>query len=110
MAIVIDADVLIRGERGTFDFKGWVSSRPEEEFALAAVTVAELWHGVERATATHRSTRETYLRAIIGLIPVLPYTEQTAYQHARIWAAFGFRRAHDWLLRSDRRRHCLGTK
>jgi predicted nucleic acid-binding protein len=84
---IIDADVVIRGERGTFDFKGWVSSRPEEEFALAAVTVAELWHGVERATATHKSTRETYLRAIIGLIPVLPYTEQTAYEHARTWAA-----------------------
>ena len=87
MAIIVDADVVIRGERGTFDFRGWVSSRPDQEFALAAVTVAELWHGVERATAVHKSTREAYLRAIVGLMPVLPYTEQTAYEHARIWAA-----------------------
>jgi predicted nucleic acid-binding protein len=87
MAIIIDADVVIRGERGTFDLKGWSASRPDEEFALAAVTVAELWHGVECATVVHRSIREAYLRAIVGLIPVIAYTEQTAYEHARIWAA-----------------------
>ena len=87
MAIIIDADVVIRGEKGTFDFREWVSSHPEEKFALAAITVAELWHGVKRATLAHRSKREAYLRAIVGLMPVLPYTEQTAYEHARIWAA-----------------------
>ena len=87
MAIIIDADVVIRGEKGTFDFRKWVSSHPEENFALAAVTVAELWHGVERATVAHRSKREAYLRAIVALMPVLPYTEQTAYDHARIWAS-----------------------
>src|SRR5947208_1801684 len=54
MAIIIDADVVIRGEKRTFDFRKWVSSHPEENFALAAVTVAELWHGVERATVAHR--------------------------------------------------------
>jgi tRNA(fMet)-specific endonuclease VapC len=53
---------------------------------LAAITVAELWHGVEPATVAHRSKREAYLRAIVGLMPVLPYTEETAYEHARIWA------------------------
>jgi tRNA(fMet)-specific endonuclease VapC len=87
MEIIVDADVVIRGERSTFDFRGWVSAYPEDQFALAAVTVAELWHGVERASIVHRAERETYLRAIIGLMPVIPYTEQTAYEHARLWAA-----------------------
>ena len=49
MAIILDADVIIRGEKGLFDFKGWVASRLEDQFEVAAVTVAELWHGVERA-------------------------------------------------------------
>jgi tRNA(fMet)-specific endonuclease VapC len=87
MAIIIDADVIIRGEKGSFDLQRWVSSHPDEEFELAAVTVAELWHGVEGATIAHRSRREAYLRAIIARMPVLPYTEQTAYEHARIGAA-----------------------
>ena len=49
MAIILDADVIIRGEKGTFDLKGWVAARPDDEFEVAAITVAELWHGVERA-------------------------------------------------------------
>jgi tRNA(fMet)-specific endonuclease VapC len=86
MAIMLDADVVIRGERGTFDLKSWVGSHPNDEFEIAAITVAELWHGVERATAPHKATRQTYLQTVLELLPVIPYTEQTAYEHARIWA------------------------
>jgi len=86
MAIILDADVVIRGERGVFDVNEWLSSRPNDRFELAAITVAELWHGVERATANHRAIRLNYLRAVLDLLPVIPYTEQTAYHHARIWA------------------------
>jgi hypothetical protein len=38
MAIILDADVVIRGERGTFDLKKWVASRPNDQFELAAIT------------------------------------------------------------------------
>jgi predicted nucleic acid-binding protein len=86
MAIILDADVVIRGERGTFDLKKWVASRPNEQFEIAAITVAELWHGVERASGTHRIKRERYLSAVLQSLPIVPYTEQTAYEHARIWA------------------------
>ena len=86
MGIILDADVIIRGERGTFDLRHWVASRPNHQFEVAAITVAELWHGVERATGKHRATRERYLRAILEPLPILPYTEQTAYEHARLWS------------------------
>jgi tRNA(fMet)-specific endonuclease VapC len=86
MAIILDADVVIRGERGTFSFKSWVASRPNDQFEIAAITVAELWHGVERASGTHRIKRERYLNNVLQSLPIIPYTEQTAYQHARIWA------------------------
>ncbi len=86
MAIIIDADVIIGGERGTFDLREWLAARGDEQFEIAAITVAELWHGVERASAVHRHTRETYLRTILSALPIVPYTEQTAYHHARLWA------------------------
>ena len=86
MAIILDADVIIRGERGTLDLKKWVASLPNEEFEVAAITVAELWHGVERAVGKQKATREHYLRAVLAPLPIVPYTEQTAYEHARIWA------------------------
>jgi tRNA(fMet)-specific endonuclease VapC len=83
---MLDADVIIGGEKGAFDLATWLRSRPDEQFEIAAITVAELWHGVERANATHRRARQSYLRAILDVIPIIPYTEQTAYEHARLWA------------------------
>ena len=54
MAIILDADVIIRGEKGAFDFKSWVASRRSDRFEIAAITVAELWYGLERALGPHK--------------------------------------------------------
>ena len=86
MAITLDADVIIRGEKGAFDLRAWVASRPNDQFEIAAITVAELWQGVERATGSHRAKRQHYLQTILNSLPIIPYTEQTAYEHARLWA------------------------
>ncbi len=84
---MVDADVIIRGERGIFDLVGWLGSRPDDLFEVASITVAELWHGVERASGVYRSRRIQYLQSVLAPLPVIPYTEQTAREHARIWAA-----------------------
>lgn len=86
MALILDADVIISGERGIFDLHKWVASRPDEQFEIAAITVAELWHGVERAKGAHKARRREYLQTILEVVPIIPYTEQTAYEHARLWA------------------------
>lgn len=86
MAIILDADVIIAGERGSLDLEVWLGNWENETFEIAAVTVAELWHGVERASAAHKKKRVAYLEAMIQMLAVIPYTERTAYEHARIWA------------------------
>jgi len=86
MAIILDADVIIRGEKGTFDLQSWLASRADEDFEVAAITVAELWLGVERGRGRHRTKRKDYLRTVLSVLPIAPYTEQTAYEHARLWA------------------------
>ncbi|MGD0215302.1 MAG: PIN domain-containing protein [Terriglobales bacterium] len=86
MVILLDADVIIRGEKGIFDLEGWVGSLPDDSFEIAAVTIAELWHGVERAVDPQRSKRRKYLETVTAALPIVSYTEQTAYEHARIWA------------------------
>jgi predicted nucleic acid-binding protein len=63
MAIMIDADVIIRGERANFDLRRWFASRENDSFEIAAITVAELWRGVERATEPHKTARRKYLEA-----------------------------------------------
>jgi tRNA(fMet)-specific endonuclease VapC len=86
MALVVDADVIIAGEKERFELEKWLRLRSEEQFEVAAITVAELWHGVERATETHKSRREQFLKRVLGRVSVVPYTEEIAYEHARLWA------------------------
>lgn len=87
MAIILDADVIIEGEKGRFNLSAWLDSLPGESFEIAAITVAELWHGLERATPQHKVARQRYLTGVVESFPIIAYTEQTAYAHARIWAA-----------------------
>jgi tRNA(fMet)-specific endonuclease VapC len=84
--IILDADVIIRGEKNIFDLRRWLESRAEDRFEVAAITIAELWHGVERASGAHRIGRQKYLEAVVAVLPIIAYTEETAYFHARIWS------------------------
>ena len=86
MAIILDTDVIIRGEKGTFDLSGWLAQHGAEEIEIAAITVAELWHGVERATPEYRARRQAYLESVLAVLPVIVYTGEIAREHARIWA------------------------
>lgn len=86
MAIILDADVIIRGEKGTFALQEWLAGRPDDDFEIAAITVAELWHGVERARGRRRREREQYLETVLAPMPVVDYTRAIAREHARIWA------------------------
>jgi len=86
MTIILDSDVIIAGARGTLDLERWLASQPGERFEVAAITVAELWYGVERSTPAHRAKRQQYVENILASMQTIPYTEQTARQHARLWA------------------------
>jgi predicted nucleic acid-binding protein len=86
MALIIDTDVIIRGERGLFDLPAWLEMQAGEDPQIAAITIAELWHGVQRATPPHRARREGYLKLIFETLAIVPYTEATAMGHARLWA------------------------
>jgi tRNA(fMet)-specific endonuclease VapC len=70
MAMILDADVVIGGEGGVFDLAAWAASRPNDLFEVAAITVAELWHGVERAVEPPKSKRRKYLETIAATLPV----------------------------------------
>jgi len=87
VAILIDSEVNIRAERGLFDLDRWLDSQPEEEFKLASITVAELWHGAEHATGQHRVKREAFLQRTFAIFECVPYDEKASFEHARIWAA-----------------------
>ena len=104
MAIILDADVIIKGEKGNFDLIAWLDAQTGQDLEIAAITLAELWHGIERATAPPRAKRERYLRTIVERLEAIPYTEATALVHAELWASLessgNMIGAHDLILAS----------
>ena len=86
MAVILDTGVIIAGERGSLDLERWLATMPDEDFETSAITVAELWHGVERATAAYRAKRQLYIESALSVLQVIPFTEQIAREHARLWA------------------------
>ncbi len=86
MALLVDADVIIQAERKAFDFDAWLRAHPDEEIKLAAITVAELWRSVDRASGVHRARRQKYLQSVLAVFEIVPYTEKAAVEHARLWA------------------------
>ena len=86
MAFLIAADVLVQAERGKLDLDAWLRAHPDEEVRIAAITVAELWRSVERASGLPRARREKFLERALEVFEVVPYSERAAVAHARLWS------------------------
>jgi tRNA(fMet)-specific endonuclease VapC len=95
MATLIDSSVLIAAERRKLDLRSKLSERPEEDFAIAAITASELLHGVHRAdTPERRTRREAIVEQLLATIPVIPFDLLAARLHARIWAQLAAKGVH----------------
>lgn len=86
MVIVLDTDVLVAGARGGFDLGRWLADTGESTLALASITVAELYYGLERMPPEQRARRQAFIDRVLTDCDILPYGPATAAIHARIWA------------------------
>lgn len=79
--LILDTNALIdldRQSARTSQFSG------SDDIAIAAITLAELQHGVLAATASRRAAREQFVLDAQETIEVLPYTRSTAAEHAAL--------------------------
>jgi tRNA(fMet)-specific endonuclease VapC len=82
--LLIDSSVIIAGERGDAALGQLVNDA--DTVAISAVTVAELWKGVERAeTASRRSRRAALCERVLKQVDVLDLDTRTALLLARLW-------------------------
>jgi tRNA(fMet)-specific endonuclease VapC len=98
--LILDTGVLIAAERGRARWEAALA--PDDDPAIAAVTVAELRTGVELADAAHRLGRAEFLMAVLETVPIEPYDLAVAEAHGRLLAhvhrAGSRRGAHDLLI------------
>ncbi len=82
--LIVDTGVMVAVERSTSSLSG--ALRDDDDVAMAAVSVAELWAGVELADAKHRAARERFVQSVLQVVPVIPYDEGVARRHAVLLA------------------------
>jgi tRNA(fMet)-specific endonuclease VapC len=87
VASLIDSSVLIDVERGRVVLGALLEGRGDRGVAIAAITAAELLHGVHRLRASKRKTRaEAVVETLLSSIPVIPFDLVCARAHARLGA------------------------
>ena len=77
--------MLIDGERADASLDEMIGD--EDDVAIAAITAAELFVGVELADAKRRSARAKYVERVLSTIPLEAYDLDVARAHASLLAA-----------------------
>ena len=87
MASLIDSSVLVDIERGRTDLGVLLEKQGDRGIAMAAITAAELLHGVHRLRISKRKTRaEAVVEVLLSSMPVIPFDLVCARAHARLGA------------------------
>lgn len=85
MDLILDTSVLIDAERDRTRLDQLVGD--DDAISIAAVTYAELLHGVEMADGRRRQQRQAFVEAIVAAVPIVPYDRRVAATHATLLAA-----------------------
>ena len=87
MGLILDSSLLIADEREHFNLSAWLRSRPPEPLAASAITVSELWFGIEAETEAVRARRRRrWLEKTFRRLEIVPLDSGLARVHARLWA------------------------
>ena len=89
LGLVLDSSAIIAAERKRQPVPDFIdvilAAHGENELSISPVTVAEIVHGVYRASTSDASRRRRdYIEELIELIPVYPITNRTAWIVGRI--------------------------
>lgn len=79
--LILDTNALIQFDR--HGAEAWPVAG-SDDLAIAAITLAELRHGVLAADEARRQARQQFVDDVEETIEVLPYTRATAAEHAAL--------------------------
>ena len=87
MGLILDTSVLIAAEKARLDLPSLFSAYPGETFYVAAITAAELLHGVTRAQPVARKKeRGAFVEGVLAQLEAIEFDLPIARRHAEVWA------------------------
>jgi predicted nucleic acid-binding protein len=83
LGVVLDSSILIEAERQRLDAKSFLrylsETIGEQDVGISSISVAELAHGIHRAsTEERRNRRRLFLDDLKAALPIYPVTGETA--------------------------------
>jgi predicted nucleic acid-binding protein len=89
MGLILDSSVVItaerRGDNVTQMLKQIAAATGDQRAVLSAIGLTELVHGIYRAqSATALNRRDSFIRELLNVVEVYPYTKETAMLAGRI--------------------------
>jgi len=83
--IIIDTSLFVAAERDQYDLFAFFQKHEGTPLAVSAITISELWHGVERAPPSQRNMKEETLEGLLEHVKIFDFTEEVALTHAPLW-------------------------
>jgi predicted nucleic acid-binding protein len=85
MSIYIDADAIVRWEKGELDLPGWLTAQGDELMAIPATVWQQIQFGAFAWMSDRAAKRRRYLEALANL-PVAPFSRRHAERAATLAA------------------------
>jgi len=85
VGLILDSSLLIADERGQFSLASWLRSRAPESVAVSAITLSELWFGIQVETDAARARSRRWVEKMFRRLEVVPLDAALARVHARLW-------------------------
>jgi len=86
VGLILDSSLFIADERQKFNLANWLRARPPQPVAVSAITISELWYGIEaELDATRGRRRRRWLERMIRRLEIVPLDATVARIHARVW-------------------------
>ncbi len=82
--LILDTGFLIAQERGSLLAKNFL--QPPDDIAISAITVAELYAGIELASLEKRAARAAFAERLLKAIFVIPFDMSIAKIHSKLFA------------------------
>lgn len=86
MGLILDSSLIIADERERFDLVRWLRTRRPEAVAISAITLSELWFGIEiEEDAARARRRRRWIEKSVRRLEVVPLDARVARVHSRLW-------------------------
>ena len=88
MGVVVDSSIFVAAERGRFDWVGFHGEIGAERLYVTVMTLAELFHGAERADSQERKEkRMRFIGDVEARYPLLPFCRDEAVIYSKLWVS-----------------------